>query len=47
MTMPCCVSASVAVRSDWADERWAIFANPQHDYTRQLLDSVPGKQWEH
>ena len=24
-----------------------IFANPQHDYTRQLLDSVPGKQWEH
>jgi peptide/nickel transport system ATP-binding protein len=25
----------------------AIFADPQHAYTRQLLDSVPGKQWEH
>ena len=24
-----------------------IFANPSHEYTRQLLDSVPGKQWEH
>jgi peptide/nickel transport system ATP-binding protein len=24
-----------------------IFANPRHEYTRQLLDSVPGKQWEH
>ena len=24
-----------------------IFANPGHEYTRQLLDSVPGKGWEH
>ncbi len=24
-----------------------IFANPKHEYTRQLLDSVPGKNWEH
>ena len=24
-----------------------IFANPQHEYTRQLLESVPGKQWDH
>ena len=24
-----------------------IFANPGHEYTRQLLDSVPGKDWEH
>ena len=24
-----------------------IFANPRHEYTRQLLDSVPGKGWEH
>ncbi len=24
-----------------------IFANPQHEYTQQLLDSVPGKQWDH
>ena len=24
-----------------------IFANPQHDYTRALLDSVPGKAWRH
>jgi peptide/nickel transport system ATP-binding protein len=24
-----------------------IFANPKHEYTRQLLDSVPGKFWEH
>ncbi len=24
-----------------------IFANPRHEYTRQLLDSVPGKQWDH
>ncbi len=24
-----------------------IFANPTHEYTRQLLDSVPGKRWEH
>jgi len=25
----------------------AIFADPQHAYTRALLDSVPGKQWDH
>ena len=24
-----------------------IFADPRHEYTRQLLDSVPGKGWEH
>ena len=24
-----------------------IFSNPQHDYTRALLDSVPGKAWRH
>ena len=24
-----------------------IFASPGHEYTRQLLDSVPGKGWEH
>ena len=24
-----------------------IFASPRHGYTRQLLDSVPGKGWEH
>ena len=24
-----------------------IFANPAHEYTRQLLDSVPGKRWKH
>ena len=24
-----------------------IFADPGHEYTRQLLDSVPGKGWEH
>ena len=24
-----------------------IFANPRHEYTRQLLDSVPGRGWEH
>ncbi len=24
-----------------------IFANPTHEYTQQLLDSVPGKQWQH
>jgi peptide/nickel transport system ATP-binding protein len=24
-----------------------IFANPRHEYTRQLLDSVPGKHWKH
>jgi ABC-type glutathione transport system ATPase component len=24
-----------------------VFANPRHDYTRQLLDSVPGKRWQH
>ncbi len=24
-----------------------IFANPVHEYTQQLLDSVPGKQWQH
>ena len=24
-----------------------IFANPKHEYTRQLLDCVPGKYWEH
>jgi peptide/nickel transport system ATP-binding protein len=22
-----------------------IFARPQHEYTRALLDSVPGKSW--
>ena len=22
-----------------------IFANPQHDYTRSLLDAVPGREW--
>ena len=22
-----------------------IFANPQHPYTKELLDSVPGKSW--
>jgi peptide/nickel transport system ATP-binding protein len=22
-----------------------IFANPQHAYTRSLLDAVPGKEW--
>ena len=25
----------------------AIFSNPRHDYTKQLLDSVPGKAWRH
>ena len=25
----------------------AIFNDPRHEYTRQLLDSVPGKQWDH
>ena len=24
-----------------------IFADPRHEYTRQLLDSVPGRGWEH
>ena len=24
-----------------------IFSNPQHDYTRALLNSVPGKAWRH
>jgi len=24
-----------------------VFANPVHEYTRQLLDSVPGKRWQH
>ncbi len=24
-----------------------IFSNPQHDYTKALLDSVPGKAWRH
>jgi len=24
-----------------------IFADPKHAYTRQLLDSVPGRHWEH
>ena len=24
-----------------------IFENPQHEYTRALLESVPGKQWDH
>ena len=24
-----------------------IFANPQHPYTKELLDSVPGKSWLH
>ena len=24
-----------------------IFANPTHEYTRQLLDSVPGRRWKH
>ncbi|MGI9335688.1 MAG: ABC transporter ATP-binding protein [Gammaproteobacteria bacterium] len=24
-----------------------IFANPSHEYTLQLLDSVPGKAWQH
>ena len=22
-----------------------VFADPQHDYTRTLLDSVPGRDW--
>ena len=24
-----------------------IFSSPQHEYTRALLDSVPGKAWRH
>ncbi|MEM7225878.1 MAG: ABC transporter ATP-binding protein [Pseudomonadota bacterium] len=24
-----------------------IFSNPQHDYTKALLDSVPGRDWRH
>ena len=24
-----------------------IFAAPRHDYTKALLDSVPGKAWRH
>ena len=24
-----------------------IFSNPQHEYTRKLLESVPGKEWDH
>jgi peptide/nickel transport system ATP-binding protein len=24
-----------------------IFANPKHQYTQRLLDSVPGKHWQH
>jgi peptide/nickel transport system ATP-binding protein len=23
-----------------------IFANPQHEYTRTLLSSVPGRNWQ-
>lgn len=24
----------------------AVFGNPQHDYTKQLMDAIPGKHWE-
>jgi len=23
-----------------------VFGNPQHDYTKRLLDAIPGKQWD-
>jgi peptide/nickel transport system ATP-binding protein len=23
-----------------------VFSNPQHEYTKTLLDAIPGQQWE-
>jgi peptide/nickel transport system ATP-binding protein len=40
----------VVMREGQIVERGAtadIFANPQHEYTQKLLDSVPGKSWQH